>query len=65
MDGQVDTSGQDPSDYDEDQRAEILEAEGRHPLNKDGIESDLNPDTGKPIDGTAANDETLTERDRP
>ncbi|TXC74031.1 hypothetical protein FSZ31_04740 [Sphingorhabdus soli] len=64
MDGQVDTSGEDLSDYDEDQRAEILEVEGHHPV-KDGIETDLNPDRGEPIDDEEANDETLTESDKP
>jgi hypothetical protein len=64
MDGQVDTSGQDLSDYDEDQRAEILEVEGKHPV-KDGIETDLNPDRGEAIDGEEASDQTLTEKDMP
>lgn len=64
MDGQVDTSGQDLSGYDDDQRAEILEAEGKHPV-KDGVETDLNPDRGEPIDGEEANDQSLSERERP
>lgn len=64
MDGQVDTSGQDLSDYDDDQRAEILEVEGKHPI-KNGVETDLNPDRGEPIDGEEANDQSLSERDRP
>ncbi|NCP12091.1 MAG: hypothetical protein GW859_09100 [Sphingomonadales bacterium] len=64
MDGQVDTSGQDLSDYDEDQRAEILEVEGKHPV-RDGIETDLNPDRGAPIDDEEANDESLTTRNHP
>ncbi len=64
MDGQVDTSGQDLYDYDDDQRAEILEAEGKHPI-KNGVETDLNPDRGEPIYGEEANDQSLSERDRP
>ncbi len=64
MDGRVDTSGQDPSDYDDEQRAEILEAEGTHPVEGD-VETDLNPDHGQPIDGKQANDESLTDSDQP
>lgn len=64
MDGRVDTSGHDPSDYDEEQRAEILEAEGSHPI-EGAVETDLRPDTGGAIDGEVANDELLSDSDMP